>query len=189
MHIPGVKVVMPSDPYDAQGLLVASVNDGNPVIYIDDRWLYSKSGYVPKELYSVPIGKGVIRRDGVDVTVAATSYMVHEALRAGEVLEMEGIDIEVIDLRSLKPLDEELLRDSVKKTSALVIADGGWKTAGAAAEISARIAESDIFDYLKSPIQRVSLPDSPAPANSQLEREYYRNYKHIVASVKRIMEA
>ncbi len=109
MHIPGLKVVMPSTPYDAKGLLVASVKEENPVVYIDDRWLYQLVGEVPEELYSVPIGKGVVRRKGKDVTVVATSYMVHEAIKASESLEKEGIDVEVIDLRSLKPLRRESL--------------------------------------------------------------------------------
>jgi pyruvate dehydrogenase E1 component beta subunit len=108
-HIPGLKVVVPSTPYDAKGLLVASAEEGNPVVYVDDRWLYQQAGEVPEELYSVPIGKGVVRREGNDVTVVATSYMVHEAIKASESLENEGIDVEVVDLRSLKPLDDNLL--------------------------------------------------------------------------------
>ncbi len=168
MHIPGLKVVMPSTPYDAKGLLIASIEDGNPVVYIDDRWLYNYMGEVPEELYTVPIGRGIVRREGKDATVVATSYMVHEAMKAAESLEKDGIDVEVIDLRSLKPLDENLIFDSVKKTSRLIIADGGWKTCGIGAEISARIAESSIFKQLKAPIMRVSLPDTPAPASSTL---------------------
>jgi len=144
-HIPGLKVVAPGTPYDAKGLLVASVEDENPVVYIDDRWLYQHEGEVPEELYSVPIGKGVIRREGKDVTLVATSYMVHEAVRACENLDKEGISVEVVDLRSLKPLDENLLFTAVKKTGRLVVVDGGWTTCGFAAEISAKIAESAIF--------------------------------------------
>jgi pyruvate dehydrogenase E1 component beta subunit len=188
MHIPSLKVVVPSTPYDAKGLLVACVEEDNPVVYIDDRWLYEHKGEVPEELYSVPIGKGVVRREGKDVTVAATSYMVYEAIMASESLDKEGIDVEVIDLRSLKPLDENLLFTSVKKTGRLVVADGGWKTCGVAAEISARIAESDIFGSLKGPIIRVSLPDTPAPASSALEKVYYPNAEKIILAIKKILE-
>jgi len=123
-HIPGLKVVMPSTPYDAKGLLVASIEDDNPVVYIDDRWLYKISGEVPEEIYSVTIGKGIVRREGEDVTIVATSYMVHEAMKAAESLEKEGIDAEVVDLRSLKPLDENLAFNHVKETGGLLIAGG-----------------------------------------------------------------
>jgi pyruvate dehydrogenase E1 component beta subunit len=182
-HIPGLKVVMPSTPYDAKGLLVASIEDDNPVVYIDERWLYDFVGEVPEEIYTVPIGKGIVRREGEDVTIVATSYMVHEVMKAAENLEEEDIDVEVIDLRSLKPLDENLIFDSVKKTGRLIIADGGWKTCGAGAEISARVADT-VFKYLKAPIIRVSLPDTPAPASSVLEKAYYPKSDDIISSVK-----
>ena len=187
-HIPGLKVVVPSTPYDAKGLLVASVEDENPVVYIDDRWLYQHEGEVPEELYSVPIGKGVVRREGKDVTLVATSYMVHEAVKACENLDKEGLDVEVLDLRSLKPLDENLLLKSVRKTGRLVIVDGGWKTCGVSAEISARIVENDVFRSLRAPIIRVALPDTPAPASSALEKVYYPRAERIVAAVRKILE-
>lgn len=188
MHIPGLKVVMPSTPYDAKGLLVASIKEENPVVYIDDRWLYQQVGEVPEELYSVPIGKGVVRRKGKDVTVVATSYMVYEAIKASESLESEGTDAEVIDLRSLKPLDENLLFNSVRKTERLVVVDGGWKTSGVAAEISARVAENDAFKSLKAPIMRVTLPDTPAPASSVLEKIYYPRAEKIMTAVREVLE-
>ena len=184
IHIPGLKVVMPSTPYDAKGLLVASIEDDNPVVYIDERWLYDFEGEVPEEIYSVPIGKAIVRREGEDVTIVATSYMVHETMKAAESLEKEGVDAEVIDLRSLKPLDENLLFESVKKTGRLVIADGGWKTCGVAAEISALVSEN-IFEYLKAPVMRVSLPDTPAPASLILEEAYYPKAKNIIYAVKK----
>jgi len=188
MHIPGLKVVMPSTPYDAKGLLFASIKEDNPVVFVDDRWLYQHEGEVPEELYSVPIGKGVIRRGGEDVTVVATSYMVYEAIEASENLDKEGIDVEVLDLRSLKPLDENLLLKSVRKTGRLVIVDGGWKTCGVSAEISARIAENDVFRSLRAPIVRVTLPDTPAPASSALEKVYYPRAERLVAAVRTILE-
>jgi len=183
-HIPGLKVVMPSTPYNAKGLLVASVEDNNPVVYIDDRWLYTFVGEVPEEIYSVPIGKGIVRKPGKDATIVATSYMVHEAMKAAENLNEDRIDAEVVDLLSVKPLDTNLLFDSVKKTGRLVIADGGWKTCGVGAEISALVTEN-MFRYLDAPILRVSSPDTPAPASSALEKAYYRSAKDIVSAVKK----
>jgi pyruvate/2-oxoglutarate/acetoin dehydrogenase E1 component len=187
-HIPGLKVVLPSNPYDAKSLLVASIEDENPVVYIDDRWLYDHVGEVPEGLYSIQIGKGIVRKEGKDVTVVATSYMVSEAIKAAEILHKEGIDIEVIDPRSLKPLDENILFNSVKKTGRLVIADGGWKTCGAGAEIAARVAENHILKELKAPIVRVSLPDAPAPASSALEKSFYPNAENIFSAVKKLLE-
>jgi pyruvate dehydrogenase E1 component beta subunit len=184
MHIPGLKVVMPSTAYDAKGLLIASVYDGNPVIYIDDRWLYSNRDPVPEDLYTVPIGKAAVRRQGKDVTVVATSYMNVESLAAAEKLASEGIDVEVIDLRTVKPIDEELIYESVAKTGRLVVADAAWRTCGAAAEISALVAEH-AFGDLKAPIQRVTLVDAPAPASSPLEKAYYPWAADVAAAVKR----
>ena len=183
-HIPGLKVVMPSTPYEAKGLLIASIEDDNPVIFIDDRWLYNDLGEVPEEVYSIPLGKGIIRREGRDVTLIATSYMVTEATKAAASLEKDGIDVEIIDPRSLKPLDENLLLESVKKTGRLVVADAGWKTCGVGAELTALVAEK-AFRYLKAPIVRVSLPDTPAPASSALEKVYYPDADKIVSAVKK----
>lgn len=184
MHVPGLKVVMPGTAYDAKGLLMASIEDNNPVVYIDDRWLYEEVDDVPEDPYTVPIGKGIVRRRGKDVTIVATSYMVLEANKAAESLGKEGIDAEVIDLRSLKPLDKDLLFESVRKTGRLVIADAGWKTCGAAAEISALVA-SDVFNYLKAPIMRVTLPDVPAPASCSLENAFYPKAEDIVSAVRK----
>jgi pyruvate/2-oxoglutarate/acetoin dehydrogenase E1 component len=186
MHVPGLKVVMPSTPYDAKGLLIASIEDDNPVVYIDDRWLYDLIDEVPEEPYTVPIGKGKIVRDGKDVTIVATSYMVVEAVKASETLIKDGINAEIIDLRSLKPLDEELVFESVRKTGRLVIADASWKTCGAAAEISALVA-SDAFEYLKAPIIRVTLPDVPAPASCKLEKVFYPDSEDIASAVRKIV--
>lgn len=130
MHIPGLKVVMPSTPYDAKGLLIAAVNDGNPVMYIDDRWLYDETGDVPEEMYSVPIGSATVCRKGKDVTIVATSYMAAQASKALEVLERRGIDPELVDLRSIKPWDRELVFASVYKTGRLIIADAAWGSGG-----------------------------------------------------------
>lgn len=186
MHVPGLRVVMPSTPYDAKGLLIASIEDDNPVVYIDDRWLYENEGEVPEELYTVPIGKGIVRKEGKDVSIVATSYMVFEASKAAESLEKEGVDAEVVDLRSLKPLDENLLFESVRKTGRLVVADASWKTCGVAAEISAMVA-SDAFEYLKAPIMRVTLPDVPAPASCKLEETFYPKAEDIISAVEKVL--
>ncbi len=187
MHIPGLKVIMPATPYDAKGLLISSAKDESPVIFIEHRWLYKHVGYVPKRMYAVPIGKGIVRRKGKDVTVVGISLMVSESIRASEILKADNIDIEVIDLRSLKPLDEELIFKSVRKTKRLIIADTGWKTCGVAAEISAR-AQERLFKYLRAPILRVTLPDAPTPASSALERAFYPGTKEIIKAVKKAMK-
>ena len=185
-HVPGLKVVMPATPYDAKGLMIAAIKDPNPVVYIDDRWLYRYEDYVPEEIYEVAIGKGNIIKAGTDVTVIAVSSMVREAIIAAEQLEQLNISVELIDLRSVKPIDTALIIDSVKKTGRLVVADIGWKTCGLAGEVSALVSEN-AFDYLKAPIVRVTLPDCPAPASRSLEKEYYPDYKKIVVAVKKIL--
>jgi len=185
-HIPGLKVVMPSTPYDAKGLMIAAIKDDNPVVYIDDRWLYAIDGEVPEELYEVPIGKAAVVREGKDVTVAANSYMVYAAMEAAEQLTKDGIEAEVLDMRTVKPLDKELLVTSAKKTGRIVVADGGWKTCGFAAEISSVVFE-EAFGYLKAPVARVTVPDIPAPASLVLERIYYPDSGKIVQAVKRTL--
>ena len=137
--------------------------------------------------YDVPLGKGVIRRFGVDVTVIASSWMVHEALEAAARVEKLGIDIEVIDLRSLKPLDDALIFSSVEKTGRVIIADGGWRTCGFAAEVAAQIAEQKISLDLKAPVIRITLPDLPAPASKPLELRYYKKASDIVSAIKKVM--
>lgn len=185
-HVPGLKVVMPATPYDAKGLMVAAIQDPNPVVYIDDRLLYGQLEPVPEEMYHVEIGKGRIRREGKDVTVVAVSFMVHEAMKAADELASQGVDVEVIDLRSVKPLDRELIFSSVQKTGRLVVADIGWQSFGVSAEIAALAAEH-AFQYLKSPVYRVALPDCPAPASTVLENAYYVAAKDIVKAIQKII--
>jgi len=184
MHIPGLKIVMPSNPYDAKGLLVSAVRDNNPVLFIDDRWLYQSTGYVPRDLYAVPIGKAGTIIKGRDVTIIANSYMTVKACKAAQILKKEGISAEVIDLRSIKPFDTALIAESVRKTGRVVVADGGWRTCGVAAEICAFISEK-LFKYLKAPTERVTLPDAPAPASSVLEKAYYPDENSIAKAVKK----
>jgi pyruvate/2-oxoglutarate/acetoin dehydrogenase E1 component len=185
MHIPGLKVVMPSTPADAKGLLIAAVEDPNPVLYIDDRWLYEHSGDVPEAMTAPPIGTAAVTRAGRDVSIIGVSWMAREALAAAELLDGEGIDAEVIDLRSLKPWDHATVLDSVRKTGAAVVADPGWRTAGASAEIAATIAE-DAFQYLRAPVARVTLPDAPAPSCRSEEQAYYPGAREIARAARRI---
>ena len=186
-HIPGLKVIMPSTPYDAKGLMIAAIKDDNPIIYIDDRWLHRQEGVVPEEIYEVAIGRGIIRKKGADLTLVSSSYMVIESLKAAQELAKEGIDVELIDLRTVKPLDENLLLKSVKKTGKMVIADGSWKNCGVSADVSALISEKG-FKYLKAPVKRVTLPDSPAPASRVLEKKYYPDANNIKAAIRDLIK-
>lgn len=185
-HIPGLKVVMPATPYDAKGLLVAALRDDNPVVYIDDRWLYGQSEPVPEALYEVPLGKAALRRSGSDLTLVGVSYMVLQSIRAADMLSKIGIEADVIDVRTVKPLDEDLILESVKKTGRLIVADGGWATCGFAAEVMARVMEKG-FHYLKAPVKRVTLPDCPAPASRTLEDAYYQTPDDIVRAAKKLV--
>jgi len=187
-HVPGLKVVMPSNPYDAKGLLISAVQDPNPVVYIDDRWLYRIEGEVPENMYSVPIGKSIIRRFGKDITIIGISYMALEALKAAEYLKKNNsIEAEVIDLRTIKPMDTETVFESIKRTGRVIIADVGWKTGGFSAEVLATISEN-VFDDLKAPPMRVALPDAPAPASRILEEAYYPDHKNIIEAVIEVMK-
>jgi len=169
-HVPGLKVVQPSTPHDAKGLLLAAIDDPDPVMVFEHKLLYKTKGIVPEGLYRVPIGKAAVRREGRDVTIVASSIMVHRALEAAETLAGEGIDVEVIDLRTLRPLDTETIIASVKKTSRLACVYEGVKTLGIGSEISAMIAESEAFDYLDAPIMRLGGAETPIPYNPVLEK-------------------
>lgn len=186
MHVPGLKVVMPSTAYDAKGLLISAVYDGNPVLYIDDRWLYEEVGDVPEDSYRVPVGQAAIRRQGRHATIVATSYMAVQAQKAVGMLENRGIDAELIDLRSIKPWDRETVLTSVSKTGRLVVADAAWMTGGVAAEIAATVA-GEGFHALKAPIRRVCLPDVPAPTSRALEKSYYPDADDIVTAVEKVL--
>jgi len=181
-HIPGLKVVMPSTPYDVKGLLISSIRDNNPVIFIEHKLLYRIKGEVPEEPYTIPLGQGEIKRPGKDVTVVATSVMVKRSLEAAELLAQEGIDLEIVDPRTLKPLDEKIIVRSVCKTGKALIVHEACKTSGFGAEIAARIAESEAFDYLEAPIMRLAGRDMPIPYNRMLEY-------HTVPQVENIVEA
>jgi acetoin:2,6-dichlorophenolindophenol oxidoreductase subunit beta len=186
MHVPGLKTVMPATPSDAKGLLLAAVEDPNPVLYIDDRWLYGQTGPVPEELYRTPIGEAAVRRRGGDLTIAGISWMAAQALEAADVLARQGIEAEVIDLRSLKPWDQSRVLESARKTGHVIVADPGWRTAGASAEIAATIA-AEAFHDLAAPVERVTLPDTPAPASPAEEQAYYQGPAAIVQAAWRAL--
>ena len=184
-HIPGLKVVMPATPYDAKGLMVAAIRDNNPVVFMDDRWLYRDEAAVPEKIYEVPIGKAAVRRKGKDLTIVACSYLAREAVKAAAELEKAGIDAEVIDLRTVKPLDTPAILRSARKTGRLLIADGGWRSFGVSAEIMALVAEAGV--PLKTPPVRLTLPDCPAPASITLEKVYYKHCEDIVKAAKKLV--
>ena len=171
-HIPGLKVIAPSNAYDVKGMLISAINDPNPVVFIDDRWLYNNECNVPTEMYEIPIGMALVKQEGKDVTVVSSSYLMLETIKAAEELEKIGISSELIDLRTIKPLDKDIIINSVKKTGRLVIVDGSWKTNSISSEISA-IVNEEAFGSLKSPVVRINLPNCPAPAARTLEAEYY----------------
>ena len=170
VHVPGLKVVMPSNPYDAKGLLLAAIDDPNPVIFIEHKLLYKTKGPVPEEMYRVPLSSTRIAREGKHVTVVATSIMVNRALEAATTLSAEGIELEVVDPRTLTPLDEEPILASVRKTGKALIVHEAPGTGGYGGELAARIAGSDAFDYLEAPIRRLTGLDTPIPYNRNLER-------------------
>jgi len=186
-HIPGLKVVMPATPYDAKGLLISSIEDNNPVIVLEHRWLYGISGTVPEGLYRVPIGQPRISRVGKDVTIVAVSYMAVEALKAADMLAVDGISAEVIDVRTLKPLDNTLILESTRKTGHLVVADLDWKTGGFAGELTARVVEQ-AFSDLKAAPRRVTLPDLPTPTTPALADHYYPRAVHLAAACRESLE-
>lgn len=179
MHIPGLKVVMPSTPADAKGLLISAIRDDNPVVFLEHKMLYALEGEVPVGDYTVPLGKADIKREGKDVTVIATAQAVHTALSAAEKLSADGISVEVLDPRTLNPLDEEAILESVRKTHRLVIIHEAVKFAGAGAEIAALVAEK-AFDRLDAPILRVAAPFVPVPFSPPLEKEYIPDRKSVV---------
>ena len=185
-HIPGLQVLMPASPYDAKGMLLASIAGDRPTLIIEHRWLYDQKEDVPEQPYFVPSGRGLVRRPGSDITIVATSYMVYEALRAASELEKSGISAEIVDLRSLQPLDETIIIDSVKKTGRLIVADTGWKACGISAEVAA-IAAEHCHRALKAPVRRITLPATPTPACYELEKAYYPTHEDIVRSVKELI--
>lgn len=186
MHVPGLKLVMPSTCFDAKGLLIAAIKDDNPVLIMEHRFNFRNMGTVPEIMYTVPLGKAALRRIGCDVTVVAVSHMVHEAYAAATELAKEGVDVELVDPRTLRPLDEETILESVSKTGRLVVVDMGWKTGGVTSEIAA-LASEKCFSDLKAPVIRLACPDLPTPAGYTLEEAYYIGKSDIIESVRKVM--
>ncbi len=186
-HIPGLKVVMPTTPYDAKGLLISAVEDDNPVIYIEHRWLHNIYGDVPEEMYRVEIGKARQVTQGKDLTIVTSSYMTLESMKAAQILKKDGINAEIIDLRTIKPLDEETILESVGKTGRLLVVDGAWQSFGVSAEIIALAAEK-LHSQLRSAPARVAFPDVPTPTSRALANHYYPRAINIVNAAARMFE-
>jgi len=186
MAIKGLKIVVPSTPYDAKGLLKSAIREDNPVIFLSHKRLGGRlTSQIPDEEYTIPLGQADVKREGTDVTVVATALMVHRALTAASTLQEEGISLEVIDPRTLVPLDKELIIESVKKTGRLVILSEEPRTGSWAAEVSAIIAE-EAFDYLDAPIKRVCAPDTPVPFSPVLERFWIPDEQNLIQAIREI---
>ena len=186
MHVPGLQVVVPSTPYDAKGLFKTAVRGNNPVMFFEHKSLYSMKGPVPEEEYVIPFGEADIKKEGSDVTLVATSMMLHRAIEAAKELEKEGISVEVIDPRTLVPFDKQAVLKSVKKTSRLVVVEEDCKTGGVGAEIAAIVAD-EAFGYIDAPIKRVATPDIPIPFSRELESKVIPDVKSITKTVKEVM--
>ncbi len=185
-YVPGLKVVAPATPMDAKGLLKSAIRDDNPVLFFEGELLYGRKGPVPEEEYTLPLGKADVKREGKDITLVAWSKMLYVALEAAEKLAQEGIEAEVVDPRTLRPLDEELLIRSVRKTNRCVVVEEGWPFFGAGAEIAFRVMRG-AFDWLDAPVERVTGEDVPMPYAKNLEREALPNPQRVMAAVKRVL--
>ncbi|MCD4801975.1 MAG: alpha-ketoacid dehydrogenase subunit beta [Anaerolineales bacterium] len=187
VHVPGLKVVMPTTPYDAKGLLIASIRDDNPVVFIEHKLLYKTKGDVPEELYEIPLGKADIKREGKDLTIIATSIMVQRSLQAAEELAKDGIDVEIVDPRTLRPLDTETIVNSVKKTGKVLIVHEAVKTGGFGGELAGVIAESEAFGYLDAPILRLAGREVPIPYNRNLELKAVPQVEDIIQKARELV--
>jgi pyruvate dehydrogenase E1 component beta subunit len=186
VHVPGLKVVMPSTPYDVKGLLIASIRDNNPVVFVEHKLLYKVKGPVPEEPYTVPLASAEVKRAGRDLTIVAYSIMVPRALQAAEQLAAEGIEVEVVDPRTLKPLDAATIVQSVKKTGRVLIVHEAARTGGFGGELAAVIAESEAFGYLDGPIVRLAGRDMPIPYNRNLETHTVPQTSDVVAKARQL---
>jgi len=188
VHVPGLKVVMPSSAYDAKGLLLAAIEDNNPIMFFEHKALYKTKGPVPEEMYTIPIGQSHVVREGKDLTVIATSIMVSRALEAAEQLSKEGIELEIIDPRTLKPLDEKPIVESVIKTGKALIVHEAVKTGGFGGELTAVIMESEAFGYLDAPVKRLAGLDMPIPYNRNLEYHAVPQVENIVEEARKLVK-
>jgi pyruvate dehydrogenase E1 component beta subunit len=181
-HVPGLKVVLPTTPRDAKGLLTAAIRDDNPVLCIEHRWLYWAEDEVPEEPFTIPIGEGQILRKGKDVTIVGTSWLNVEAMHAARILAQHGIEVEIIDPRTIAPFDDTLIIDSVKKTGRLIVADNDWIPCGFGAEVVARVAEK-AHTALKAPVKRIGFAFTPCPTVRELENAFYPGASQIIETV------
>ena len=182
-HIPGLKVVMPTTPHDAKGLLTAAIRDDNPVVFIEHRWLYWAEADVPEEPFTIPLGQANTLREGDDITIVATSWMNIEALKAAEILERRGVSVEIVDPRTIAPFDSQFVADSVNRTRQCIVADMDWLNCGFSAEVAASVYEK-CFGRLKSPITRIGFAQTPCPTSRNLENEFYPNAISIIRAVE-----
>ena len=186
VHVPGLKVVMPTTPYDVKGLLISSIRDDIPVVFIEHKLLYKTKGDVPEESYEIPLGKADIKREGKDLTIVATSIMVQRSLQAAEELAKEGIEVEIVDPRTLRPLDTETIVNSVKKTGKVLIVHEAVKTGGFGGELAGVIAESEAFGYLEAPIIRLAGREVPIPYNRNLEQKAVPQVEDIIEKAREL---
>ncbi|WP_224488845.1 pyruvate dehydrogenase complex E1 component subunit beta [Robertkochia flava] len=185
-NCPGLKVVVPSNPYDAKGLLKSAIRDDDPVIFMESEQMYGDKGEVPEEEYLLPLGVADIKREGSDVTIVSFGKIIKEAFKAAEELEKEGISCEVIDLRTVRPLDHETIFNSVKKTNRLVILEEAWPFGSVSSEITYQVQEN-IFDFLDAPVQRLTTADTPAPYSPVLLEKWLPNAQDVVDAVKKVL--
>lgn len=186
-HIPGLKVVIPTTPKDAKGLMISAIRDDNPVIFVEHRWLYWQEGEVPEKPFTIPLGKANVLRKGKDVTIVATSWMNVEAFRTAEILEKRGVSIEIVDPRTIVPFDDKLIIKSVKKTGRCIVVDNDWLYCGFSAEVAAQVSEK-CFNKLKYPVQRIGFAPTPCPTVRHLENEFYPSAAKIVRIVEKMLK-
>ncbi len=185
-NCPGLKVVVPSNPADAKGLLKSSIRDDDPVIFMESEQMYGDKGEVPEDEYTIPLGVADIKREGSDVTIVSFGKIIKEAYKAADELEKEGVSCEIIDLRTVKPLDYDTVVNSVKKTNRLVVLEEAWPFGNVATEITYHI-QANAFDYLDAPIQKINTADTPAPYSPVLLEEWLPNYTDVIKAVKKVL--
>ena len=185
-NTPGLKVVVPSNPYDAKGLLKAAIRDDDPVIFMESEQMYGDKGEVPDGEYTIPLGVAEVKREGTDVTIVSFGKIIKEAYKAAEELEKEGISCEIIDLRTIRPLDKETILKSVKKTNRLVVLEEAWPFGNISTEIT-YIVQSEAFDYLDAPVIKINTADTPAPYSPELFKEWLPDSDEVVKAVKKVL--
>jgi pyruvate dehydrogenase E1 component beta subunit len=185
-NCPGLKVIVPSNPYDAKGLLKSAIRDDDPVIFMESEQMYGDKGEVPEGEYTLPIGVADVKRSGKDITLVSFGKILKEALTAAEALAKEGIEVEVIDLRTIRPLDYQTIFESVKKTNRLVILEESWPFGNISTEITYQV-QNEIFDYLDAPVEKINTADTPAPYSPVLLKEWLPNHEDVVKAIKKVL--